>query len=194
MPYIKAERRQDFKQSIETTLGILKDPNDNFYLKGEFIGYFINRLVRRFLSSPDYTNSAFNSSFFNESKRKSLDNAADSIAALLNRADPISAAGELNYSISAIYWGFLGQCEGFGNANYGSRAYLNGIIDKILSQVETVNFGSQKDASMAFRRHLVIRGVLDHIKHETYSRLTTLYEKDKLEENGDVWKDGKIVS
>jgi hypothetical protein len=197
MPYIKQEDRPKFQSSIELTLGLLKDPNDNPYLKGEFFGYFVNRLIRKFMATPDYTNPAFNSSLFNESKKKGLENAADSIAAALNRSDPMSAAGELNYSISSVYWGMLGLADGFASAQYGTRAYLNGVLDKIISQIETAHHVggaafSQKDTTMAFRRQLVVRGVLDHIKHETYRVLTVPYEEIKEEQNGKIWSIGSL--
>jgi hypothetical protein len=193
MPYLKQDDREKYHGFIESALGVLNDPNDNPYLKGEFFGYFVNRLVRKFLGTPDYTSPAFNSTFFNESKRKSLENAADSIAAALNRTDPMSGAGEMNYAISAVYWGFLGDAAGFHTAQYGIRAYMNGVLDKIMSQIETVNVGgNNKDATMAFRRQLVIRGVLDHIKHETYNRKTSVYEQGKIDENGDVWETGTL--
>jgi hypothetical protein len=194
MPYIKQEDRQKYSSFIESTLGVLNDPNDNPYLKGEFFGYFVNRLVRKFLGTPDYTSPAFNSSFFNESKRKSLENAADSIAAALNRSDPMSAAGDMNYTISAIYWGFLGDCDKFFRASYGTRAYMNGVLDKIMSQIETVAVGgNNKDATMAFRRQLVIRGVLDHVKSETYRRKTAIYEQEKIDENADIYTMGVLT-
>jgi len=193
MPYIKTEDRDKYQGFIESVLGILNDPNDNPYLKGEFFGFFVNRLLRKFLGTPDYTSPAFNSTFFNESKRKSLENAADSIAASLSRSDPMSAAGEMNYAVSAVYWGFLGDAAAFARAGYGIRAYLNGVLDKIISQMETFSVsGNNKDATMAFRRQLVIRGVLDHVKHETYRRNTMCYEDEKRMENGDIWNTGTL--
>lgn len=123
-----------------------------------------------------------------------MENAADSIAASLNRSDPMSAAGDMNYSISAIYWGFLGDSDKFFRANYGTRAYLNGVLDKIMSQIETVSVsGNNKDATMAFRRQLVIRGVLDHVKHETYRRKTAIYEQEKIDENADIYTNGVLT-
>jgi hypothetical protein len=192
MPYIKQQDRSKFAHSISEALGILSDGNDNFYVKGEYFGYLVNRCVKRFLADPDYTQNSFNSAFFNNTKLKTLSNAADSIAAMINRADPIAGAGELNYAISAILWGFLGQAEGFPEIGYGIRAYLEGILDKIRQSLETVNNGSQKDATMAFRRHLVIRGVLNHISMESYRVLTSEYEDKKLEENGSIWANGKL--
>lgn len=193
MPYIKQDDRVKFASSIQEVLGVLKDSNDTFYVKGEYFGYFVNRCVKRFLADPDYTQNSFNSMFFNESKRKALSNAADSIAAMINRADPIAGAGDLNYAISAVMWGFLGEAEGFPKIGYGIRAYLEGILDRIKCSIETVSTGSQKDATMAFRRHLVIRGVLSHIVKEAYRLKTAPYEDQKIEENGTVWQDGKLV-
>lgn len=195
MPYIKESDRAKFQPLIEGALGVLNDANDNPYLKGEFFGYFVNRLVRRFLGTSDYTNAAFNSTFFNESKRKTLENSADSIAVLLNRSDPMSGAGELNYAVSAVYWGFMGSASGFNSVGYGMRAYLNGVVDKVKDRLDTNQthtIGNQKDATMTFRRHIVICGVLDHIKHETYHTQTVPYEEAKRSENGDVWVDGKL--
>ena len=196
MPYIKQIDRERFEQHITSVLGIMNDTNDNPYIKGEFFGYFLNRLVRKFIGTADYTAPAFNSTSFNLSKKKTLENAADSIAALVNRSDPNTGAGDLNYSVSAIYWGFLGACKDFSSASYGMRAYMNGIVDKVLSQIgniEIATAGSKSDATMAFRRHIVVRGVLDHIKHETYRVMTVPYEDIKEADNGGVWKQGELV-
>lgn len=193
MPYIKLNDRRKFAQSIAEVLSILKDNNDNFYTKGEYFGYFVNRCVKRYMADAEYTNNSFNSAFFNESKKKTLANAADSIAAAINRSDPIASAGELNYSISAVMWGFLGEASGFPQIGYGIRAYLDGILEKIKDTVETnSNPSSQKDSAMSFRRHLVVKGVLSHIMKETYRLKTVPYEESKIVENGDVWIDGNL--
>lgn len=193
MPYIKPDNRPKFKEPILQALGVLKDTNDTLYVKGEYLGYFINRACKRFLADPEYTRDSFNSAHFNEAKKKALSNAADSIAALLNRADPISAAGELNYALSAVIWGWLGECSGFPQTGYGLRAYVEGVLDKIKSSVETVNTGNQRDMAMAFRRHLVIRGVFSHISLETYRLKTSVYEDQKIKENESVWEGGDLV-
>src|SRR5690606_33216237 len=108
---------------------------------------------------------------------------ADKVAAMLNRADPLSAAGELNYAVSALYWGLLGESQAIPSAKYGMRAYFVGILEKIYSSLETVNSGNQRDATMAFRRHLIIRGVLHDVLSEAYRRQTAYYEDEKKLEN-----------
>lgn len=192
MPYIKLNDRAKFAHSIAEVLGVLKDANDTVYVKGEYLGFFVNRCAKRFLADPDYTQNTFNSAFFNEGKKKTLANAADSIAAMINRADPIASAGELNYAITSILWGFLGEAEGFEYAGYGLRAYVSGIIDRVCSSINTVNSGSQRDMTMAFRRHIVIRGVLADVLAETYRRRTGNYEDSKVAENGEIWINGKL--
>lgn len=193
MTYASPNERVKFANLITETLDVLRDPNDAPYLKGEFFGYFVNRVVRKFLIDPDYTGNSFNSYFFNEAKKKLLTHSADSISALVNRSDPIASAAELNYAITAILWGFLGDAAGCPAVGYGLRAYLRAVITKISQSIETVNSGSQRDMTMAFRRHLIIRGVLDDIVSETYRIKTIPYEDEKRRENGDIWKDGKLV-
>lgn len=193
MPYIKLEDRVKYEPLITETLSILKDSTDTIYIKGEYFGFFVNRLAKRYLADPEYTQHSFNSFFFNESKKKALSYAADTIASMINRADPIASAGELNYALSSVLWGFLGEAQGFEQVGYGLRTYLRAVIERVMSSIETVNVGSQRDMAMAFRRHLIIRGVLADVISETYRLKTGPYEDCKALENGRIWQDGKLV-
>jgi hypothetical protein len=172
MPYIKLEERSKFLSSINEIMGILRDGTDTIYIKGEYFGYFVNRFVKKWLGDQSFTQHSFNSFFFNESKKKALNNASDHLAAAIMKGDPLATAGEIHYCISTILWGLLGKAEGFGEAHYGFRTYLRAMIEKVLQSVETVNTGSQRDMAMAFRRHLIIRGVLGDVVSETYRRVT----------------------
>jgi hypothetical protein len=193
MPYIKLADRAKFKNHITEIVNLMIDGNANEYNRGEQFGYYVNRLVRRFLGDPDYTKHSFNSMFFGEPIRKTIDHNADSIAANLQRSTPIESAGDLNYCISAVYWGVLGQTKNANPARYGVHAYYAGMLEKIRSTVDTVNVGNQADMTVAFRRHIVIRGVLTHVIEETYRRSLSPYEEQKIAENGDVWKGGELV-
>lgn len=194
MPYIKLADRPKFKAVIMNTIPVIMEGTETPYIQGEYFGYLVNRAVRRFLNTTDADQNFFNSAFFNESKKKSLMNAADKIAALLNRADPINAAGELNYAISAIYWGILGDAQQIPDAKYGMRTYLTGILTAIAEKLEPpANLGNQRDATMAFRRYLICRGVLRDIPDETYRRKTSFYEDEKKLDNRDIWLAGELV-
>lgn len=163
MSYIKLEECAKFNESIYEVMGILSDTNDTPYIKGEYFGFFLNRLVRRFLADPNYTQNSFNSAMFNESKKKTLINASDSIAAMINRSDPIVSAGELHYAVSAIMFGYFGGA-GLGKLPYGVMTYWIGIVERVAAALDTYNTGgSQRDVTMAFRRQLVIRGVLSNV-------------------------------
>lgn len=194
MSCIDKKNREKFSDHIMSVLSTIADGPEAMYIKGEYFGYFANRLIRKFAGTTDYMNPAFNSSFFNQSKQKTLANAADSLAALINRADPLSSAEELKYAITSVYWGFLGDCDLFaGETPYGLRSYLRGVLEKIRVSLESSNTGSQKDATMSFRRHLVIKGVLSDIEDETYRNHTSVYEYETMNKNGSIWENGKLV-
>lgn len=192
MPYIKQEDRTKFTPSITNVLAIVNCATDNPYMRGEYFGYFVNRLARKFQNDSTYQNNFFNSNFFNEEKKKTLANCADKIAAMLNRADPINSAGELNYAVTAVCWGMLGQAKDAKDANYGMRTYLSSILQKIYDNIQSENNGSQKDATMSFRRHLIVRGVLRDVIAETDRRQNSYYEDEKRMENGDIWREGEL--
>lgn len=194
MPYIEYQSRSRFRKTVETVLKTILDGPEPLYIKGEYFGYFVNRICHKFQGLPDYTQSAFNSTFFEATKQKTFSNSADSVAAMLNRADPLGAAGDLNYVISAIYWGLLGDAYTGRPASYGFRTYLRAILAKILDNLVQGNSGSQQDATMAFRRNLVIRGVLADVIDEAYRRKTARYEDDKIAQNQDIWLNGELVA
>lgn len=193
MPYIACESRAKFQTPIKQIVDLFKEPNDTLYVKGEYFGYFLNRLVRKYLQDPGHTANSFNSAQFIDTKRKTLINGADSLCAAISSTDLLKSAGELNYAITSVLWGILGEADGLPEAGYGMRAYLRGMIDRINSTIETVNGGNQRDASLMFRRHLIIRGVLGDVISETYRRNTSEYEDKKMTENKDIWQDGKLV-
>lgn len=188
---VKKVDRDKFKKCIEDVLTILSDKNDAIHIKGEYFGYFVNRTSKRFLADPTYIQNSFNSAFFSESKKKTLDHCADSIAAMLNRTDPIGTANEFCYVLLAVTLGFLGESSLFVDPGYGFRAYLLGVLDRIKNSVETINTGSQRDATVAFRRHLVIRGVLTDVI-ELISRKYSEVEDDQQDENV-IWENGSLV-
>ena len=193
MPYIKLEVRPKFASHVHNALSLMTGTNDSQYVIGEYFGFFVNRLCKLFLGDPDYGRNTFNSAFFVQDKKKALQNASDSIATALTRSQPLESAGDLNYSITALYWGLLGESADLTSARYGMRAYLTGILDKIYESIDSVNTGSQRDVTMGFRRHIIIRGVLLDVIHEARTQLHDPYEDLKRAENGNIWEDGKLV-
>ena len=193
MPYIKLEERPKFKDFVEEAVAIITQGNETPYIQGEFFGYYVNRLARKFLVDPDAERESFNSLHFNESKKKTLANCADKIFLRLNPADPLGSAGDFNYCITAVLWGISGQAKDVPDARYGVRSYLGAIVERVKNSLQVPNMGTQRDTAMAFRRHLVIMGVLRDVLVETDRRPTAAYEDEKRFDNKDIWVLGKLV-
>ncbi len=91
MPYIKLEDRSKFEGSIKETLAILNNGPENLYVKGEYFGFCVNRLARKFLGIQEGVDISFNSTYFDATKKKTLVSTADSLSAVINRSDPINS-------------------------------------------------------------------------------------------------------
>lgn len=193
MPYIAPDARVKFHDLITETVNLMVNGNEPELIKGEFFGYWVNRITKKFIGDPNYTGTSFNSTFFNEEKRKLLANNADKICSHLNRSEPLKAAGELNYAITAVLWGVCGEADIAAEAGYGFRAYMTAPILAVSESLVTANVGNHKDMTMSFRRWMLTKKVLWDILFETGRRPTGVYEDIKLVENGDIWEEGKLV-
>jgi hypothetical protein len=194
MPYTKLESRGRFTNALYETARTIIQNSKSPYVQGEYFGFFVNRLVKRFQRVADIeteTVTAFGARNFPADVKKGLTVWADKIATLIGGTDPIQAAGDLNYNISAVLWGITGDMEGIPEAGYGYRAYLKGFIQKIRDMVQPLP-GNAGDAIMSYRRHLVVKAVLDDVLEEWYRVKTADYEERKKAENGDLWENGKL--
>ena len=194
LPYIKLENRINFAPHIVESVDAIMVGAETQYIKGEHFGYLVNRIVKEFIRDPRSKDNSFNSVNFNVAKLARLANCANKISALLPSTDPIAVAGDLNYAISAIYWGISGDAKDVLPASYGVRSYLKGILHKVHDTIETISNGSQRDATMSFRRCLVAKGVVSDIIDECYSVKTRVYEDEKISENQTIWSaDGNLL-
>lgn len=194
MPYIKQASRVKFKPVLDEIIQIIVSGPEPKYTKGEYFGYYANRLVKLFLQTIDAPNQAFNSANFPEPKRKQINMLLDRLASYLNKSDPIEGAGDLNYAITSVLWGITGDAEGLDPAGYGFRTYLTGMLEVIRDDLKTSRFGaSNANPILNFRRYWVCVGVLSDVLDETYRRRTAPYEDVKISENGDIWSEGKLI-
>lgn len=190
MPYIKQQFRPKFANDIKAAISVISDNSESWYNRGDYFGYFVNRLVKHFVGGGDYQGNAFNSAHFSKEKRQALTNAADSLAAEIGRSEPITNAGDLNYCITAVLWALLGDKKGIEKATYGLRCYLKSFLLKVQLTTEAPGGPagiSNAEITKGFRRHLVALSVLDDVMSETYRVKTADYEDEKKAENGDVW-------
>jgi hypothetical protein len=192
MTYTTLKDRSAYETAINTILNILNG-GENDWIKGEMFGYFVNRICFGFLDNIQ--NVAFNSSSFSPGNIKTLNSSSDQIIIQLKK-DPFVSAADLNYVISAVYWGFLGKSVSFSNTNYGIRAYLIGVIEHIQHSLNK-HYGSGGTAQagsavMSFRRYILVSGVLRDVVTETNHVDMRSYKDLKRRENGDIWNSGKL--
>lgn len=194
MPYIKLNDRPKFTKYILEAVDTIMNGPETPYVKGEYFGFWANRIAKEFVRDPGAKGSSFNSTTFNVAKAAKLQGCADKIAALIPSTDPIATSGDLNYVLSSVYWGILGDAQDIPAANYGFRTYLKGILGKIHDSIKSIGSGSQRDATMSFRRCIVAESVLDDVIVECYALKTRPYEDDKIIANDILWRAGKLVS
>ena len=197
MPYTKRVNRVKFKELILSNVDFIIRGPDSQYVQGEYFAYWTERILFNFVGGMSQAANSFNANTFNLDKLKILNTNADKISALLsNHNDPMSVAGDINYSISSVYWGILGDAADVPEAGYGFRAYLKGSLQKILRSIEQEQgkaAASQKEYSMRSRRVVIASGVLSDIIDECYAIKTRRYEDKKISENGLLWEDGKLI-
>jgi hypothetical protein len=98
---------------------------------------------------------------------------------LLSKNNMFDQAGELNYCISSVLWGVLGDSLHSGSeAKYGFRCYVKGILLTISEYFER-NVNS--------RRSILGKGIISDVIEEMYRRKTASYQDLKIIQNGDIW-------
>lgn len=183
MPYIKKQDRTVYVSTIENVLhGI---PPGSPMEQADYIGYFTFGLITGFYNMERYHPDAnpFAYPCKEGDAKKLLDEQISLILEVLHTKDIMARGGELNYVVSAVVWGFLGDSANFDPAKYATRAYMHGVLLRIKDFVEQYHpYGNEER-----QFYTLLRGVMGDIMDELYRRRTAVYENSKIEENGDVW-------
>lgn len=196
MPYIKQIDRPGFNPIIMEAIEVLSNEVTSDLVKGEYLGYCLLRLSRRFINSTSFADPCFNSHTFAEPTKKRLHEIADKAAGRLNGNNPLENAGNFNYLVSAILWGIHGEKEGLPKIGYSMRCYLRSIVAQVRDRLDTSKFSNidgPKDHIMNSRKLSIAFGVLNDVVDEVYRRQDVPYEDGKITENGDVWVEGKLL-
>lgn len=182
MPYISQTSRTPYLNLIENAVKTICEEKE--FARAELLGFFIQEIFYEFLGhrlANTYQCVELDLQGFQEpDKIKNLKQIVEFFSAhLLKNSDLFSQAGELNYIISAVVWGVLGDSMHAGeNARYGFRVYIKGIILRITDQMDKLS---------SLRREIIGQGVLSDVVDEMYRRKTSVYEDKKIAESGDVW-------
>lgn len=184
MPYIKKNDRREYFSIIEGVLNAIPQHTEPF-AQVEYVGFFVNGVMKGFDHPKAYNpdSNLFDAlcedieikRIFNEHIFASLQ--------ILSEQNLEARAGELNYLISAVIWGYLGDSALFAPARYATRAYMRGVLLRIKDELQ--RFGPLGEYQ--WRSYLLLRGVFGDILSELYRRRTAVYEDQKIAESGDIW-------
>lgn len=187
MPYTKQVDRPKFKETILESVKLIITGAEAAHVKAEFFGYWVNRVALAYAKHPELNKPVFNSYSFNLEKKQKLTTLADRAAAL------VASAGDLNYVISCVNWGILGDAKDVPSANYEFRAYTKGCIRRAIKTLSSVEQGNDRDSVIAFRKAITAETVLDDVILECYRQKTSDYEDLKIQENSTLWSNGELI-
>jgi hypothetical protein len=132
------------------------------YQKVEEYGYFVHRVVRRFMQAVDYTAPAYNSTQFNDPKRQLLVQVSDKVANSLIGASPADVSEELTYVLYQVALGIFQS----GNFATSWKAMFTGILENVKLSAGTAKYekpSDQKSIFMNTRRYYVTLGALTSV-------------------------------
>lgn len=179
MPYIKKEDREVFNPHlIEAIKIIIKEKSPA--KKAEMLGWWSYYLSHALISTEVSTKK-------DPEQIKELKTHADQIFKLLTSSFSFvgtiseeklfSLAGNLNYCLSFVIWGVLGDFSGENSASYGMRCYTS-------QQIRNITESEYLKTNQ--RLFVIVKGALFDVLDELYRRKTATYEDKKIIENGDL--------
>ena len=169
MPYIAQKDRAQYDPIINKVLEAICIEKDALSQVDRF-GHFAWLLLRGSAEGVPFGET-------DDDIRKQVCDHAFAILCILRSKELTMMAGDLNYVLSSIIWGMMGDDKRFPNAKYSTRAYVHGVL------LTTQDLPAKK----ATRKNVMLRGVLGDVIEELYRRRTSLYEDSKAKINGDLW-------
>jgi hypothetical protein len=171
MPYIAKKDRNLINCFLNEAINIILSQEDKSK-KSEMVGFWTYYLVNSSLSKK----TQIKSSSLAEQADNVLNQILEPLGSNPTEDQIFSFAGNLNYSISYVAWGVLGDHKGAQKASYGMRCYtaqqIRSVLESIAPECEKIN--------------MILRGVLNDVLDELYRRKTSVYEDKKILENGDL--------
>ncbi|RDJ35341.1 MAG: hypothetical protein DWQ19_11035 [Crenarchaeota archaeon] len=173
MPYIAKEDRKKYIFVIENTVDLICSEKDK-HAQLETLAFFVDHLRQKL----DHGYPSFKIDFLDPNQKEQLLENINHFISLFPENDLFKLAGELNYILSSVIWGVLGDSLSAEPARYGYRTFIKGILWTIYHGIN----GAASD-----RLVIVLRGVFTDVIDEMYRRKTSVYENEKIAQNGDIW-------
>lgn len=178
MPYIAQDSRIPYISSIDNAVKIICSEKD--FRRAELLGHFTQEIFSEFSG----INTGLDLNTFQElDKTSKLSEIVKTLTTRLLRddVDMFTQSGELNYIISAVIYGVLGDSLHAGSsAKYGFRVFVKGILECLSSELD-------KRSNFRSRRDIFSKGIITDIIDEMYRRKTSSYEDEKIGSSGDLW-------
>jgi len=176
MPYITQSEREKYQPIINKVLSSIDgSPMEQANYFSFFIDYL--RQALRKIADPGFLYLLhFGAGTGREAKLREY---AEQCAKILPGNMEVRA-GELNYVLSTIAWGLLGDAPGRKPARYCMRSFIKGAIWRVLF-LNLNSFNGEE--------YILFTGVLTDVIDEMYRRKTSFFETEKMNTNGDLWSD-----
>jgi hypothetical protein len=178
MPYITQNARNTYLNLIDNAVKVICSEKD--FRRAELLGYFAQEIFSEFTCVQTRLNFKM---FQEHDKIAKINEIVKDFSSRLQRdeSDLFSRSGELNYIISAVIYGVLGDSlHAGGQAKYGFRVFVKGILESISSDFD-------KCSSLQSRLDIIGKGIITDIIDEMYRRKTSSYEDEKILSSGDLW-------
>lgn len=186
MPYIPQKDRLNFIMPLDRTVTMICAESDDL-VRAEYLGYFLQSFTASLLGfSFDEDYSLF--VLLDSDKKEIIKNNIKTIVERIynSNSDLFKQAGELNYCMSAVIWGVLGDSlHSKYPSRYGFRAFVKAFLWDLYHKINSWHWSNVQTSSK--RQVLLFQGVITDVIDEMYRRKTSIYEDQKVEEHGDIW-------
>jgi hypothetical protein len=145
---------------------------ETIYVKGEYFGYFLNKLVKGYAAALDASLSSFNSPLFNEAKKKSITLLTDKLQVFVNTGDPMQSAADLHYVVTEVYRQVVGHLD--TQVTVPVALYFLGSVEVVKNNLRDSKFDNPSSMALkatTLRRYSLAVGVLSALTAEMQKAL-----------------------
>jgi hypothetical protein len=160
----KEEVVKKYAPLVEELAGNIATGPETVYVKGEYFGYFLNKLVKGYAQALDAAQPSFNSILFNEAKRKAITQLTEKLQVFVNTGDPMQAADELNYVVNEVYRQVVGHLD--TQVTSAVALYFLGVVETVKNNLRDAKFDNPASPALratTLRRYSLAVGVLGQL-------------------------------
>jgi hypothetical protein len=161
---MKEEVVKKYASLVEELTGNIATSPESVLVKGEYFGYFLNKLVKGYAQALDASLASFNSVLFNEAKKKNITVLTDKLQVFVNTGDPLQAADELNYVVNEVYRQVVGHLD--TQVTNAVHLYFVGVVETVKNNLRDAKFDNPSSAALratTLRRYSLAVGVLGQL-------------------------------